>query len=108
MLVFCLIYVKYNFAKHFLTYKTKCVIKQIWEVETKQKLTICMQSICTLHLELMFWINNKKKTWNLAGFAKRKSKVPYKWWAYVMDKLITEVSRLLELVTVVAKRAAEL
>jgi hypothetical protein len=82
MLVFCLVHVKRNFAKRFPTHKARYIIEQIWEAETEQKLTARMQSICTLHPELTSWINNKKKTWILAGLAKEKSKVPHKWWAY--------------------------
>ena len=82
MLVFCLVHVKQNFAKHFPTHKTRYIIEQIWQVETEQTLMAHMQSICTLHPELTSWINNKKTTWILARLAKEKSKVPHKWWAY--------------------------
>ena len=39
MLVFCLVYVKRNFIKRFLTYKARYIIEQIWEAEIEQKLT---------------------------------------------------------------------
>ena len=49
----------------------------------EQTLMARMQSIYTLYPELISWINNKKTTWIFTGLAKEKSKVLYKWWAYV-------------------------
>ena len=60
ILVFYLIYIKRNFIKRFPIYKVKYIIKQIWQAEIEQILMACMQSICTLHPKLIFWINNKK------------------------------------------------
>ena len=38
ILVFCLVYIKQNFIKRFLTYKVRYIIEQIQEAEIEQKL----------------------------------------------------------------------